>query len=86
MSFHGIPLSELCNIAAGTPPDGQVSNLVDPPTLAPLVWGLSVFMTVWALSFTLARIYMNFHKLRASDCTFIFVKYSDGSHGAPVSG
>lgn len=67
MSFDGIPLSELCGIAAGTPPEGQVSNLVDPPTLASLIWGLTISMTVLSLFFTVTRIYVNFRKLRASD-------------------
>lgn len=70
MSYNGIPLSVLCDVPAIPPPEGQVSNFVDPPTLGPLLWGLTVFMTAWALAFTLTRIYMNFQKLRASDCTF----------------
>lgn len=73
MSYNGIPISELCGIAAGTPPEGQVSNFVNPPTLAGLTWGLTVSMTAWALVFTVTRIYVNFQKLRASDCKLILI-------------
>lgn len=69
MSFAGIDISALCGFGSGTPPKGQVANLVDPPTLASVSWGITVSMTAWALLFTMARVYVNFRKLRASDCT-----------------
>ncbi|KAH8742762.1 hypothetical protein F5883DRAFT_441856, partial [Diaporthe sp. PMI_573] len=49
------------------PPDGEQSNFVNPSTLAATTWGIAISMTAWALVFTLARIYVNFRKLRASD-------------------
>lgn len=79
MSYNGIPLSALCGIPAAPPPEGQVSNFIDPPTLASLIWGLTMFMTIWALSFTVARIYMNFRKLKASDCMSISAEVGAGA-------
>ncbi|ROV89573.1 hypothetical protein VMCG_09954 [Cytospora schulzeri] len=84
MSYHGIPLSELCGIPAGTPPKGQVSNLVDPPTLASVIWGLTISMTLWALAFTLTRIYVNFRKLKASDYFVIIAMVLDIVYSASI--
>ncbi|KAH8754762.1 hypothetical protein F5883DRAFT_431082 [Diaporthe sp. PMI_573] len=64
MSFGGF---DLCQFPSGTPPDGEQSNFVNPSTLAATTWGIAISMTAWALVFTLARIYVNFRKLRASD-------------------
>lgn len=66
MSLGGI---DLCQFPSGAPPDGEQSNFVDPPTLAAATWGIAISMTVWALLFSMARIYVNFRKLGASDCT-----------------
>lgn len=70
MSLVGIDVSVLCGFPSGSPPEGQVSNLVVPPTLASVSWGIVISMTAWALLFTMARVYVNFRKLRASDCMY----------------
>lgn len=68
--LKGLDISLFCGIGSGTPPDGTKANLVDPPTLGPAAWGITITMTVWALLFTMARVYVNFRKLKASDCKF----------------
>lgn len=66
--LKGLDISLFCGIGSGTPPEGTTANLIDPPTLGPAAWGITISMTVWALLFTLARVYVNFRKLKASDC------------------
>lgn len=66
--LKGLDTSLFCGIGSGTPPEGTTANLIDPPTLGPAAWGITISMTVWALLFTLARVYVNFRKLKASDC------------------
>ncbi|KAK7703607.1 hypothetical protein SLS64_008920 [Diaporthe eres] len=65
--LKGLDISLFCGIGSGTPPEGTTANLIDPPTLGPAAWGITISMTVWALLFTLARVYVNFRKLKASD-------------------
>lgn len=69
MAFSLIPPGiDLCAIPAGVPPDGQLPNLVNPPSLMTTTIVVGVLMTVWALTFVVVRIIVNRRKLSWSDC------------------
>lgn len=69
MAFSLIPPGiDLCAIPAGVPPDGQLPNLVNPPSLMTTTIVVGVLMTVWALTFVVVRIIVNRMKLSWSDC------------------
>ena len=61
---------DLCAFPAGTPPPGQVSNFDNPPSLAPVLVGVTTVMTALAILFTAGRLYANFRKLKWSDCEY----------------
>lgn len=62
------PGMDLCALPAGVPPDGQLPNLVNPPSLMTTTIVIGVLMTVWALTFVVIRIIVNRRKLSWSDC------------------
>lgn len=62
------PGVDLCAIPAGVPPDGQLPNFVNPPSLKTTTIVVAVLMTVWALTFVVVRIIVNRRKLSWSDC------------------
>lgn len=61
------PAIDLCQVPAGAPPEGQVSNFVDPPSLGPVLISVMSITVAWAALFTGARIYINFRRLRWGD-------------------
>lgn len=62
------PGVDLCALPAGVPPDGQLPNLVNPPSLETTTIVIGVLVTVWALAFVVIRIVVNRRKLSWSDC------------------
>jgi hypothetical protein len=63
---------DLCAFPAMAPPPGEVSNFVDPPSLADTALGLAVFFTVWSVIFVAGRLYVNYRRLTIADCEFFF--------------
>ncbi|RAK94387.1 hypothetical protein BO79DRAFT_261503 [Aspergillus costaricaensis CBS 115574] len=64
-SYTGI---DLCAYPAGTPPSGQSSNLVDPPSLAATTIAVTTVTLVWAVTVTAARVHTKLSKLGLADC------------------
>lgn len=62
------PDLDLCKIPAGPPPEGITSNFVNPPSLGPPVIAVMSITVAWGALFTAARLYLNFHRLRWTDC------------------
>jgi len=62
------PGLDLCAFPAGIPPEGQVPNFVNPTTLAPVTIALCSVLTALAVIFATARMYVNWRKLKLSDC------------------
>ncbi|KAI1087033.1 hypothetical protein F5B19DRAFT_500444 [Rostrohypoxylon terebratum] len=58
---------DLCAIPAGIPPEGQISNFIDPDTLMPATIAVCVVMTVLAILFAAARTYTNRKVLKLGD-------------------
>ncbi|KAI0003883.1 hypothetical protein F4779DRAFT_630576 [Xylariaceae sp. FL0662B] len=61
------PNVDLCTIPAGEPPNGKVSNLIDPDTLAPATISICTILTVWAVLFAIVKLYLNWRKLSVAD-------------------
>jgi len=61
------PGTDLCAIPAATPPEGTVSNLVDPPSLHAALLAISIIMTGWSIVFAGGRLYSNKRRLRWAD-------------------
>jgi hypothetical protein len=66
-SFDPDAISGIDGILAATAPDGVMSNLVNPSTLAPLLYSLSSTFVLIMLGFVVARVY---HK------TYVLKKYT----------
>ncbi|KAK0616094.1 hypothetical protein B0T17DRAFT_540195 [Bombardia bombarda] len=61
------PGVDLCKIPAGRPPAGVTPNLTNPESLDAVTYSVCLIMTVWAVSFATARVYVNWHKLKLAD-------------------
>lgn len=59
---------DLCAFPAETPPDLQVSNFVNPPSLAATTIAVTTVTTVCAVVLTGARVATRFRKLGLADC------------------
>ena len=68
------PGTDLCKIPAGRPPAGTVPNLIDPESLTAATIGISVVLLVLLCIFITARVWINRHKWRLSDCMLCSLK------------
>ncbi|KAI1743942.1 hypothetical protein F4680DRAFT_325225 [Xylaria scruposa] len=59
---------DLCKIPAAPPPNGYSSNFNNPTSLGPALVCITTFATIWAIVFTLVRLYINLRKLGWADC------------------
>lgn len=53
----GLPPSVLAEIPAGSPPDGQLSNFVDPPSIGPAFVTVGAIVTAIMMVFVMIRFY-----------------------------
>lgn len=58
----------LCEIPALKAPPGQVSNFVNPTTLAPVTWAICLILTIFSVSLVVLRLCMNIRELNVADC------------------
>jgi hypothetical protein len=66
------PGINLCEIPALQAPRGQVSNFVNPTTLAPVTWAICLILTIFSVSLVVLRLAMNIRKLDVADCKLLF--------------
>lgn len=66
--MHDTSGVDLCALPAATPPEGQVSNFVDPPSFAPIIIPVCTVMMSSALVVTAGRLFVNRKHLACSDC------------------
>ncbi|KAM7188564.1 hypothetical protein V8F33_010529 [Rhypophila sp. PSN 637] len=64
MSLAGI---DLCSLPAAAPPAGEISNLVDPPSLKSVLIGFSTVLLILSVPFVTIRIWINRQKLKLAD-------------------
>lgn len=67
----GIRDIDLCDYPAEPAPPGEVSNLIDPPSLSSAIWGVGMVLIVWTSVFASARIFVNRKKLYTGDCKLL---------------
>lgn len=65
------PNVDLCQIPAGTPPNGGMPNFTDPESLQPTLIAVTAITTSLALVITAGRFYVNKSQLRWADCMCI---------------
>ncbi|KAF2966127.1 hypothetical protein GQX73_g7452 [Xylaria multiplex] len=58
---------DLCKVPAAPPPEGYSSNFDNPTSMAPALIGVISVTTLWAITFTSARLWVNFQKLGWAD-------------------
>jgi hypothetical protein len=66
------PGVDLCLVAAGVAPDGQLPNFVDPPSLQPAVIAITTVMLTLAFLVLAGRLFVNRKSLKLPDCAFGF--------------
>lgn len=64
---------DLCTIPAGVSPDGSY-NLVDPPSLGPVVIAVGVVLAVISTALGAGRLYTYRNMLQSPDCEFSLLK------------
>ena len=63
---------DLCQFPAALPPSGETWNFVNPQTTTPATYSIGIILTVWAVTFAVARVYVNIRKLNLADCKLPF--------------
>ncbi|KAI1657786.1 hypothetical protein F4813DRAFT_73879 [Daldinia decipiens] len=64
------PGIDLCQVPAGTPPDG-VPNFLNPPSLGPALIGVTATMMAWTVIFLAGRLWVNRHRFQQADACAI---------------
>jgi hypothetical protein len=59
--------ADLCLVAAGVPPAGQHSNLVNPTSLSPTKIAVLTILVAWGTIFTAGRFFVNIRRLFLGD-------------------
>lgn len=59
-----------CDVPWGNPPAGQTSNFVDPETLRPAAFGVTLVATAWAVAVSVIRLYVNRKRWMLAECEF----------------
>lgn len=62
---------DLCMFAAGTSPDGSMSDFVNVETLVPVLLSVTIILAVFAIAFSVCRLFANRRKLWWSDCMLL---------------
>ncbi|KAK1778730.1 hypothetical protein QBC45DRAFT_290494, partial [Copromyces sp. CBS 386.78] len=67
-TMYGYPRgTDMCTIPGVLPPEGQVSNFVDPPSLKPALFAVSLILCPIAAVLTVGRLIANRKMWKAAD-------------------
>ncbi|KAI2471076.1 hypothetical protein F4781DRAFT_141846 [Annulohypoxylon bovei var. microspora] len=61
------PGVDLCKLPSADPPEGEISNLENPYSLAPIMIAVATIVTAWALLFVAVRVWVNRRNLKVTD-------------------